>query len=76
MNAEIKSTSGKSSELSKMLSFKPGVGQNIALCASPAVRNPAALIFAFSIIFVLHNFYSDLLYPNFLQRYDDTCHEG
>ena len=40
-NVFIKNPSPKSPELLKVLSFKPGVSQNIAVCALHAARNSA-----------------------------------
>ena len=41
MDAEIKVFSAENPELSNAPSFKPGVGQNIALCALLTARNSA-----------------------------------
>ena len=47
-DAEIKVPSAEIPELSRVLSFKLGVGQNVAFHALPTARNCAFLIFAFS----------------------------
>ena len=39
MDAEIKVLYGEKPELTNVLPFMPGVGQNIATHASPAARN-------------------------------------
>ena len=41
--AEVKGPSAEDPEVSKVSSLKPGVGQNIALHASPTVREAAFL---------------------------------
>ena len=45
--AEIKAPAAENLELSKVLSFQAGVGQNIALRASPAAGNTILLICTF-----------------------------
>ena len=50
-DTEIRVPSAENPELSKViLSLKPGVGQNIALCASPTARISAFLISTFSFL--------------------------
>ena len=46
---KIRALSSENTQLSTVLSFKPGVGQNIALHALPAARNFAFLVSAFSV---------------------------
>ena len=46
---KVRVTSSKNPKLSKVLSFEPGVGQNIVLHSLPTARKSAFLIFAFSV---------------------------
>ena len=65
-DAEIKVPSAEDPELSKVLSFTPGLGQKIVLRASPTARNYAFLIFAFS-------FHSTSFFSFKLSSAHDVC---
>ena len=43
----MKVSSAENPEVSKVLSFEPDVGQNIALCALPTARNSAFTVAIF-----------------------------
>ena len=47
VDAEIMTPSAETQELSKCISFKPGVGQDLAMHASQSARNCGRLISAF-----------------------------
>ena len=67
LDTEVKVPCAENPELSKVLSFKPGVGQSIASHASPAARHSTLLIFTF-LVHSLNFFFLQILPPLFYQH--------